>query len=179
MENDVTQWLQAEEASLLQKLAAVRATIAAYGVQSASRGTQTPVAAKAATPARGKVGIEGFGAYGRKVVAEAMKVMLTTNHATKTRDLVAAMEAMNVEITGENKINALGALLARSSDITSHGKGGWTLADRDAAIEIVGKYARKENEAPSEQSPEPQKPAGWGVQPPVPAPSNPNPWPGA
>lgn len=47
------------------------------------------------------------------------------------------------------------------------------------ADDILGDTAPNENEAPSGNPPEPQKPAGWGVAAPSPAPSNPNPWPNA
>lgn len=45
-----------------------------------------------------------------------------------TRDLVASLELLDVEIRGENKVNALSVLLARSSKIKGHGRAGWTQA---------------------------------------------------
>lgn len=58
---------------------------------------------------------------------------------------------MGVVITGQNKVNALGALLSRSVDIVSHGKAGWSLADYEKAVRIVAEHAAqpKENEPSS------------------------------
>lgn len=176
MDSDIIARMRAEEADLVRKLAAVRDFLSVYGgapkVPSGDQPTRKPAS-------REPVGIDGFGEYGRKIVAHSMQCLLLSPHPVRTRDVVQFLEALNIQISGENKINAVGALLARSRDIVSHGKRGWTVADSDTAREIVGKYTHKENEAPSEQSPEPQKPAGWGAPPPPPAPSHSNPWPSA
>lgn len=151
MNQTIIKQMREEEADLLRKLKAVRDFLSAYGEAPRSDEPVQDVRPKerpAGSAPRGKVGIDGFGPYGRRIVAESMKAMLTTTFPMRTRDIVQVLEAMDIEITGENKINAVGALLSRSRDIVSHGKQGWTLEDRDRALEIVGKYAVKENEAP-------------------------------
>lgn len=152
MDGDVIARMQQEEAELSKKLKAVRDLLAAYGVAARvdAVAVVAPAPARTASSGRGKVGIQGFGEYGRKVVASAIRVLLASEFPLKTRAIVDALDAAGVEITGENKINALGALLARSADITSHGKAGWSLPNRGRAEEIVGEYAPKENEPPED-----------------------------
>ncbi|MGN6271297.1 MAG: hypothetical protein ACTHM0_15540 [Sphingomonas sp.] len=150
MRNDIIDQMRAEEADLVKKLNAVRAFIIAYGEGDGAPREKAEPMRKATTSARGKVGIEGYSRYGQVVVAEAMRVLIASSSLVRTRQLVEAVEAMGIEISGENKINALGALLSRSEDIISHGKSGWELSDRDAAKEIVAKYGHKENEPHSE-----------------------------
>jgi hypothetical protein len=171
MDGDIVERMRAEEEDLAKKLEAVRAFLAVYG------GTPTAGGAgptqKAKPGSREKVEIEGYGAYGRVVVAEAMRMMMTSSHPMKTSQLVAPIEAMGIEITGQNKINALGALLARSTNIRSHGKAGWSLVDREKAAKIVTEYGSvqpKEIE-PSSENAVGSKPAGWGAPTPSPAPS--------
>lgn len=171
MDGDIYTLMQQEEADLARKLKAVREFLAAYGPGSTAEVNGTP-AKKSPSGRREKVGITGFGTYGRRVIAEAMRSLATTSQPVKTRDLVPAIEAMGVTITGENKINALGALLARSADITSHGKQGWTLADREAGLKIVAEYGCNENEASkadaddaSDDPPSSAGTAGWGIGP--------------
>lgn len=151
MDGDIVTRLKQEEAELSRKLKAVRDVLSAYGVGDDSSATPSP----RKSGSREKHGIEGYGEYGRMIVAHAMLVLLTEDGPVKTRDIVKYLEAGNIDITGENKINAVGALLSRSVDITSHGKSGWSIADRPKAIEIVNKYVPKsapeagENEAPN------------------------------
>jgi hypothetical protein len=177
VDGDIIARMRAEEAELSRKLKAVQSFLAAYGADTGDSSGPAPRKANP-TSSREKVGIDGFGSYGRTVVAEAMRMLLLSPHPVKTRDLIAPIEAMGVTITGENKINALGALLARSIDITSHGKGGWSIANTERAYEIVSQYGHKENEAPSETAGASDA-AGWGAPTPSPAPVNPNPWPSA
>lgn len=162
MENDVIARMRAEETDLLRKLKAVRDFLAAYGdiVPSDSLSSVRSEAKRPQTPARGKVGIGGYSNYGRRIVAEAMRAMLTQSHPMKSRQIVEAITAMGIDITGENKVNALGALLYRSADIESHGKAGWTLRDRDTALKIVADYGHNANGA-AEAAPETE-----GVAPP-------------
>jgi hypothetical protein len=154
MEIEIVQRIRKEEADLMRKLKAVRDLLAAYGepVDGFHRPAPEPVVQREhrAPSAREKVGIEGFGDYGRTIISHAMQAMLTTNHPMKTRRLVEFLAAKKIEITGENKINAVGALLSRSSDITSHGKAGWTLANRETALKIVGAYAHNANGPPGD-----------------------------
>lgn len=149
MDSDIVQRLKAEEADLARKLEAVRAVLAAYGGSEVATVLAERRVERRSGGSRPKVEIDGFGAYGRKVVAEALRMMATSNHPLKTRQLVEPIEAMGVEITGENKINALGALLARSVDVISHGKAGWSVADREKAFRIVAEHGQKENEPSS------------------------------
>jgi hypothetical protein len=135
--------MRAEEADLMRKLKAVRDFLAVYG-DDAPR-VALPADNKRAA-GREKVSITGFSRYGQIVVAECMRLMLTASHPTKTRALVEFLEATGIEISGENKINAVGALLSRSADIISHGKAGWTLADPTIATQIVAEHGHKENE---------------------------------
>lgn len=175
MDGEIISRMRDEESALLRKLAAVRDLLAAYGETAASE-TARIVAARGDTlnstrrtsPSREKVGIEGFGEYGRRIVATAIYGMLFQTEPMKTRKIVEFLEGLKIDISGENKVNAVGALLGRSTDIVSHGKGGWTVADEARAKEIVSKYAHKENEAPSDKSPEPQKPAGESAPTPSP-----------
>src|SRR5690606_10300635 len=78
-----------------------------------------------------------------------MQALTVNPGLMKTRELVEFVEAMGHEISGQNKVNALGALLARSADIVGHGKSGWSLADREKALAIVNEYGPKENEPSS------------------------------
>jgi len=146
MDADIVNRMRAEEADLSRKLKAVRDFLAAYGaapVSSIPTAEEAPVSPKERpTGTRPKVGIEGFGDYGRTIIAECMRSMLSVRYPLKTRQLVEHLEGAGIEITGENKINAVGALLSRSDDITSHGKSGWTVADAQTALTIVGRYGR-------------------------------------
>ena len=151
MDDDIVERMRAEEADLARKLRAVRDLLAAYGQDPHSPSpSRLAPKAKAPAPAREKVGIDGFGNYGRRIVANSMMAMLTSAHPIKTREILKFLEAMNIEVTGANKVNAVGALLSRSRDIISHGKSGWEIADRRVAEEIVAKYGHKENEPHSE-----------------------------
>lgn len=183
MDRDVINQMRAEEANLSRKLKAVRDLLAAYGEDvgtptynvPASIFTNSVPARTGATVGREKVGIEGFGKYGRVIVATSMQAMLMSLDPVKTREIVDFLEAMKIQITGENKVNAVGALLSRSADIISHGKGGWSVADDARAREVVGEYAHKENEAPSETA-DASDAASEGEPPPKPASSDPSAW---
>jgi hypothetical protein len=172
--------MRAEEADLAKKLEAVRAFLAAYEGESGSTRSAKAAPKSGKSEGRRQVEIDGFGAYGRTVVAEAMRMLMASNHPIKTSQLVAPIEAMGVEISGQNKINALGALLARSVDITSHGKAGWSLADREKAAKIVAEhgFARPKENEPNSEDAAGSDAAGWGAPTPAPAssPSNPG-WP--
>ena len=145
MDSDIIAQMRKEEADLARKLKAVRDFLAAYNVSASNEPAPIPTSpAKAAAPAREKVGIEGFSDYGREVVAAAMRELLPATHPIKTRRIVEGLQQKGVAISGKDPVNALGAMLYRSADIVSHGKAGWTLADSVTAEEIVGKYAPKE-----------------------------------
>jgi len=70
----------------------------------------------------------------------------------KTKDLVDYVEKRGHEVSGKNKVNSLGALLARSGDVEGHGKSGWTVADRERALQILQQYEYKVNEPESENA---------------------------
>jgi hypothetical protein len=167
VDNDIVARMREEEADLARKLAAVRQFLAAYDSNTddggAAAGTNRYEEVKKRETQRGKVGIDGYGEYGRQIVAIAMMAMIDTAEPVRTRKIVEYLDAAGVHITGENKINAVGALLSRSNDIVSHGKRGWTLADESTARSIIQHYALNENEAPSDTSPEPQRSAVEGA----------------
>lgn len=182
MDGDIVERMRTEEAELSKKLEAVRAFLAAYG----DGGSPAPTARKAATGSRPKVGLDGYGDYGRKVVIASMQVLLTANHPMQTRSVLDAIIGMGIEVSGESKINALGALLGRSEDIRSHGKAGWSLIDRDKVLPLVGDQthgedvrkilgddvSQKENEPNSEDAAGSDA-AGWSAPTPLSAWSNP------
>lgn len=178
MDADIVKRMRAEEADLSRKLQAVRAFLSAYGEapQDAPAGRTAP---KAETGARPKVEIDGFTAQTRPSVVLAMKALMNANGLMKTSELVQAIEAMGHKVNGDNKVNALGALLSRSADLIGHGKSGWELADREKALEIVSHFAPKGNEAPASDAGGASEADGAGGWTPNPSPVNPPPWHGA
>lgn len=146
MDSDIVQRMRAEEADLARKLAAVRGFLAAYGEEPLEV-TTPPLAGAFASPvvhaqkreygARPKVEIDKFTEQSRISVLLSMMAMTTANRLMKTKQLVDFVEHMGFEVSGDNKINALGALLSRSVDIISHGKSGWELADREKALGLI------------------------------------------
>jgi len=147
--DDIVERMRREREDLARKLRAVDAFLAAYDAGDvAAQTTGSPHSRQKTNSrmSREKVGVDGFGEYGRGIVANAMKRLLESPHPARTREIVDYIESIGIEISGENKINAVGAMLARSADIVSHGKKGWTVADEAVAREIVGKYAQKEKE---------------------------------
>lgn len=162
MNADIVNQMRAEEADLVRKLQAVRDFLAAYG-EAPKGGSQS----ESATPKAGRraarsknVPITSYQADTRTSVALALMFMATSEGLVKTADLVRSIEAVGHEIGGENKVNALGALLARSEDVEGHGKSGWTIYDRERALalarEHAGKYlgseVQKEKEPTSENA---------------------------
>jgi hypothetical protein len=170
MDADIVKRMREEEAALARKLKAVRDLLAAYGEGPKEAGESRAPQKEAGTGSREKVEITSFTEQTRRSVVLAMQALTVNPGLMKTRELVEFVEAMGHEISGQNKVNALGALLARSADIVGHGKSGWALADREKALAIVNEYAPKEIE-PSSDEAVGSKPAGWGVAPPSPAPS--------
>ncbi|MGB3166319.1 MAG: hypothetical protein WBA68_06015, partial [Alteraurantiacibacter sp.] len=150
---DIVKQMRQEEADLVRKLEAVRVFLSAYGEAPSDSGA-TPQAnrAKSDGSSREKVEITSFTEQTRTSVVLAMQALAMNPKLMKTRELVDFIEAMGHEISGKNKVNALGALLARSADIVGHGKSGWSLEDRDNAIEIVKKYSPKEKEPSSDDA---------------------------
>lgn len=154
MNRDIIAGMRTEEAALLRKLKAVRELLAVYGEAEASKEERVDSTDRAAPTrrAREKVEITAFSDQTRKSVVLAMLAMSTAPRLMKTRELVDFVSNMKHEISGENKINALGALLARSLDIESHGKSGWSLANREKARAIIHQYGPKQNEPSSENA---------------------------
>lgn len=137
MTPDIVERVKAEEAELLRKLAAVRAFLDVYAAGAGkAAGATTPRAAKPsrpagerATPARERVEISRFSPYGASVVIAAKRAISRAFvQPVPTRKLAEMIEADGLEIRGEDKVNALSALLSRSIDVQSNGRRGWTLA---------------------------------------------------
>lgn len=147
MDSDIIAQMRKEEADLARKLKAVRDLLAAYNVTASNEPSQPAAPAKGekAQSPREKVGIDGYSDYGRALVASAMREMLPATQPVKTRRIAEALDEKGIAITGKDPVNALGAMLHRSADITSHGKAGWTLTDPVAAKAIVDKYAHRED----------------------------------
>lgn len=133
--DDFTSQLLAEEADLERKLTAVRAMKAAYGIgmgtpahelkvmgASKPRGTLTPRQPRTTDDRKDK-----FGSYGQNIIDKVLLLLPPEGGAPiATRVLVDMLHAIGVEVRGDNKVNALSALLARSSKIKGYGKSGWT-----------------------------------------------------
>jgi hypothetical protein len=139
--------MRAEEAELTRKLTAVRHVIAAYsGSSPQSSASETKPRDSQRRP---RTSLDGFGTYGRLVVTEAMKALLPAREPVITRKLVEELQAKGIEIRGNDPVNALSALLARSADVTSHGRKGWTITDREKFKQMLGEQAHKQTEAPN------------------------------
>lgn len=184
MQADIIKQMRAEEADLSRKLQAVRDFLAAYGERpKESRSEEAPQSKQSAKGSRSKsVPIESFTENTRTSVALALMLMATSEGLVKTADLVRGIDAMGHKISGANKINSLGALLARSEDVEGHGKSGWTVYDRENAIALARKYAGKFLGDDSQKENEPERShatgsetAGWGARTPPPASENPLP----
>jgi hypothetical protein len=119
----------AEEADLERKLEAVRLMKAAYGVGSGVT-TVAPLAVERAKPVARKSRdlsdrMDKFGLYGQHIIDSALLMLPGADHnPLPTRNLVTMLETIGVDIRGENKVNALSALLARSTKIKGHGRSG-------------------------------------------------------
>jgi hypothetical protein len=185
MNAGIVKQMRAEEADLVRKLQAVRDFLLAYG--EAPEGDTRPAGPATPNPRRSSprsksVPITSYQADTRTSVALALMIMATSPGLVKTAELVKGIEAMGHEIGGANKVNALGALLARSEDVEGHGKSGWTVYDRDRARALANEHAaqylggdtQKENEPESTNAPGSDA-AGWGVPPPPPVSENSNP----
>jgi hypothetical protein len=148
MDADIVERMRSEEADLVRKLQAVRDFLAAYGEAPKGSPGLTRPTPRSDAGGRPKVEIDSFTAQTRTSVVLAIQALTLTPGLMKTSELVQVVEAMGHTINGENKVNALGALLSRSVDVIGHGKSGWELADREKALRIVSNYAPKRNEAP-------------------------------
>lgn len=179
MDADIVARMRSEEADLARKLQAVRDFLAAYGEAPANPSRQSTAGLRVEPGSRPKVGIDSFTAQTRTSVVLSMMALTQTNGLMKTSELVEFVESMGHQISGENKVNALGALLARSADLIGHGKSGWELADRERALEIVNHYAPKRNEASPVKPEDASEVDGEGGSTPDPSQFNPHQWRGA
>lgn len=148
MDADIVNRMRAEEADLVRKLQAVRDFLTVYGEAPLNAARTTAAGPKADTGGRPKAEIDSFTAQTRTSVVLALQALTTNPGLMKTSELVQFIESMGHTINGDNKVNALGALLARSADVKGHGKSGWELADPEKALRIVASFAPKRNEAP-------------------------------
>lgn len=176
MDAGIVERMREEEADLARKLQAVRDFLAAYGDAPAAAKTSTPDRPRSDGGSRPQVDITSFTEQTRLSVVYSLQALTMNPGLMRTKELVDFVEAMGHEISGKNKVNALGALLARSVDVVGHGKSGWSLADRENALAIVQKYAPKENEPESDNA-SGSDAAGWGVPPPPPASGSTPSWP--
>ena len=73
--------------------------------------------------------MDKFGPYGQRIVDFADRFLPgSDSNPVPTRDLVQYMEESGITITGNNKVNSLSALLARSTKMKGWGRAGWTRA---------------------------------------------------
>ena len=152
MDRSIIAQLKAEEADLERKLKAVRQVLAVYGAAPAtpagasSSSPPTPSPTRAATGKRERVGLDRFSEYGRAVVEAAIQVILHdgSGRPIPTRELLESIQQRGIEVRGEDKTNALSALLARSVDVRPNGRRGWTLAGEQNG------HKPEENEPPTE-----------------------------
>lgn len=177
MDADIVERMREEEADLVRKLQAVRDFLTVYGgqpkVTAKATVSSTP---RADSGGRPKVEIDSFTAQTRTSVVLALQALTANTGLMKTSELVQFVEAMGHTINGDNKVNALGALLARSADVIGHGKSGWELADREKALQIVSNYTPKRNEAPAGNAWGASEADGEGGRTPDPSPVHPRPW---
>jgi hypothetical protein len=155
MDRHIISSLRAEESGLLKKLDAIRAVIALYegeAVAAPPRHDNAPRVAASNQEITSKEGDDlslgrGGPAYGEKVRAVARETIL---HATvlpvPTRDIVAEVKKAGIQISGQNELNAVSALLSRHGDFVSNGRAGWTLR---AVDQRYGLTSPNENEAPN------------------------------
>ena len=149
MQAEIIKQMRDEEAALLRKLEAVRTFLAAYGEVAVTSGPASAQATKRAISVqriREKVSITSFTVQTRQSVLLSLEAMVHATGLVRTSDLVDYVHRRGHQISGENKVNALGALLARSEDVEGHGKSGWTVPDRERALVILKEHLYKENE---------------------------------
>lgn len=139
MNDEIIAAIESEEAKLVQRLEAVRQMLAVYRGEGAStdrKAEKSPGTQKSGRTIADRM--DKFGPYGQRIV-DAVADLLPGNggNPVPTRTLVEQLEALGVEINGENKVNSLSALLARSSKMKGYGRAGWTL-QADSAGKMYG-----------------------------------------
>lgn len=160
MDADIIDRMRREEAELTQKLEAVRAVLRAYGHAAIAIGDAVDAevrkpadeAVKPAPRARERLPLDRFTTYGRSVVhAATEECKKHPGSPISSRDMVSLVESRGIIVRGEDKANAISALLARSIDLKANGRKGWTLSDeyrerqQREVTEILGTRAQKEN----------------------------------
>lgn len=153
---DLIASLLAEEQALQAKLDAVRRMLAVYRPthEGQSPAVAIPISAPVAAsnpaavkPSESSISArtDRFGSYGAVIIEKAVQILPPASAGPMmTRDLVERLEKAGVSVRGTNKVNALSALLARSSKLIAHGRRGWTLAEE----KLGDSNAPKENEPP-------------------------------
>ena len=180
---DIVAQMQELEADLVRKLDAVRLFLTTFvevrdDMASALKAPPRPAVrredVKRKTPAEK---IDKFGSYGQAVIDASLAILPGENESPMaTRVLVEKLDFRGVEVRGENKVNALSALLARSSKIKGHGRSGWTIygeRQHNDFDELLGADAPQKELEPTSEVAVGSSAAGWGVPPPAPASSNP------
>jgi hypothetical protein len=168
MDRPVIEQLKTEEADLLRKLEAVRGVLRAYGALTPDgdgKPAAVPHVPTANIPAlkseggRERVGLDRFSEYGRQIVQAAIDAIKGDGGSApiRTKLLVEMIEAQGLTIRGEDKGNALSALLARSIDVRSNGRRGWTLCSS------FGPDAVQENEPSNGHTADGSEPDDEGV----------------
>jgi hypothetical protein len=127
--------MRAEKADLQRKLEAIDAVIAAYCAEepAVDEAPQRPSIRVLPRPlslaSRERLPLARFSDYGQSVIRAAMNMLPASNGTpVPTRELLEVLEVLEVEVRGNDKANALSALLSRSADLMNHGRRGWTLA---------------------------------------------------
>jgi hypothetical protein len=135
MTPDLIAQLRAERAALQRKLEAVDAMLGAYDEAPSAPPSAPAAAAKrsseqaeASTPlVREKLPLNRFSPYGIAVIEGAISVIESRpGGPVPTRDIVTELEKRGLEVRGNDKVNAVSALLARSMEVVNHGRRGWT-----------------------------------------------------
>jgi hypothetical protein len=136
MNKDIIATIEAEEAELAAKLDAVRQLLSVYRGES---GQAAPPQTKAGSQKARRAArstqdrMDKFGPYGQRIVDYADRMLPgCEDNPIPTRVLVERLEGRGLQITGENKVNSLSALLARSSKMKGWGRAGWTRAAVEA-----------------------------------------------
>lgn len=162
MEHEIIDRMRREEAELLRKLEAVRGLLRAYGASPEAASLARPSSDTVPVPknhgrGREKMSIERFSDYGRSVVRAAIDECIShLGSPIASREMVALVEKRGIEVRGEDKANAISALLARSIDLKPNGRKGWTLSDeyqerQNRELEdLLGLPVPKENEPPAQ-----------------------------
>ncbi len=173
------------EAFYMDKLATVRQVLATFGAApNGAGGAARKATPKAKSPRSSSNRQDKFGSYGQSVIDAVLPLLPGEDQRpVATRELLEKLEFRQIEVRGENKVNALSALLARSSKVKGHGRAGWTAFGSPAEPEVNEDHdesgdqkedAQKENE-PVSVTASGSDAAGWGVPPPPPASENSNP----